>query len=68
MSTASDVRAEAVPFVPEQGQAAMSTLAIAMVLLLALVETLASYISRVYAEFGKILARENRTIWTRGKS
>jgi CBS domain containing-hemolysin-like protein len=29
-----------------------------MVLLLALVETLASYISRVYAEFGKILTRE----------
>ena len=36
----------------------MSTLAISMVLLLALVETLASYISRVYAEFGKILTRE----------
>ena len=36
----------------------MSTLAICMVLLLALVETLASYISRVYAEFGKILTRE----------
>jgi len=36
----------------------MSALAISMVLLLALVETLASYISRVYAEFGKILARE----------
>jgi CBS domain containing-hemolysin-like protein len=36
----------------------MSTLAIAMVLLLAVVETLASYISRVYAEFGKILTRE----------
>jgi CBS domain containing-hemolysin-like protein len=29
-----------------------------MVLLLALVETLASYISRVYSEFGKILTRE----------
>jgi CBS domain containing-hemolysin-like protein len=38
----------------------MSTLAIAMVLLLALVETLASYISRVYADFGKILAREEQ--------
>jgi putative hemolysin len=36
----------------------MSTLAIVMVLLLAAVETLASYISRVYAEFGKILTRE----------
>jgi putative hemolysin len=36
----------------------MSALAITMVLLLALVETLASYISRVYAEFGKILTRE----------
>ena len=36
----------------------MSAMAIAMVLLLAVVETLASYISRVYAEFGKILTRE----------
>ena len=36
----------------------MSTLAIVMVLLLAAVETLASYISRVYSEFGKILTRE----------
>ncbi|MGA3070364.1 MAG: hemolysin family protein [Terracidiphilus sp.] len=36
----------------------MSALAIAMVVLLAMVETLASYISRVYSEFGKILARE----------
>ena len=36
----------------------MSTLAIVMVLLLALVETLASYISRVYSEFGKILTHE----------
>jgi putative hemolysin len=36
----------------------MSALAIVMVLLLAAVETLASYISRVYAEFGKILAHE----------
>jgi putative hemolysin len=36
----------------------MSTLAIVMVLLLAAVETLASYISRVYTEFGKILAHE----------
>jgi putative hemolysin len=36
----------------------MSPLAILMVLLLALVETLASYISRVYSEFGKILTRE----------
>ncbi len=36
----------------------MSPLAIAMVLLLAAVETLSSYISRVYAEFGKILTRE----------
>ena len=37
---------------------AMSWLAISMVVLLALIETLASYISRVYAEFGKILSRE----------
>jgi putative hemolysin len=36
----------------------VSALAISMVLLLALIETLASYISRVYAEFGKILTRE----------
>jgi len=36
----------------------MSALAIAMVVLLAVIETLASYISRVYSEFGKILARE----------
>jgi CBS domain containing-hemolysin-like protein len=36
----------------------MSALAIVMVLLLAAVETLASYISRVYSEFGKILAHE----------
>jgi CBS domain containing-hemolysin-like protein len=36
----------------------MSALAILMVLLLAAVETLASYISRVHAEFGKILTHE----------
>ena len=36
----------------------MSPLTIAVVVLMALVETLASYISRVYAEFGKILSRE----------
>lgn len=36
----------------------MSPFAISMVVLAALVETLASYISRVYAEFGKILSRE----------
>src|SRR6202453_3168960 len=36
----------------------MSALAILMVVLLAAVETLASYTSRVHAEFGKILARE----------
>ena len=36
----------------------MSALAITMVLLLAAIETLAAYISRVYAEFGKILTRE----------
>ncbi|MDR3750217.1 MAG: hemolysin family protein [Terracidiphilus sp.] len=36
----------------------MSPLAIFLVFLLALVETLASYISRVYAEFGKILTHE----------
>ena len=38
----------------------MSGLAIAMVLLLAAVVTLASYIRRVYADFGKILAREEQ--------
>jgi putative hemolysin len=36
----------------------MSWLAIFLVALVALVETLAAYISRVYAEFGKILSRE----------
>ena len=36
----------------------MSPLAIGMVVLLALVETLASYINRVYSEFGKILSHE----------
>lgn len=36
----------------------MSWMAIAGVVVLALVATLASYISRVYAEFGKILSRE----------
>ncbi len=44
----------------------MSALAISIVLLLAVVETLASYISRVYAEFGKILTRdieENLDAW-----
>src|SRR4051794_34868776 len=44
----------------------MSWLAISMVVLLALIETLASYISRIYAEFGKILSREvqeNLDVW-----
>jgi putative hemolysin len=36
----------------------MSALAITVVVVLALVATLASYISRIYAEFGKILSRE----------
>jgi len=36
----------------------MSPLAILMVLVLAAIETLASYITRVYAEFGKILTHE----------
>jgi CBS domain containing-hemolysin-like protein len=36
----------------------MSLLLLILVILLAAVETLASYISRVYAEFGKILSRE----------
>jgi len=36
----------------------MSAPAIGMVLLLAVINTLAAYISRVYAEFGKILTRE----------
>jgi CBS domain containing-hemolysin-like protein len=38
----------------------MSLLAILMVLLLAAVETLASYMSRVYAQFGKILSHEEQ--------
>jgi CBS domain containing-hemolysin-like protein len=44
----------------------MSTLAFFMVLLLAAIVTLASYISRVYSEFGKILTRdieENLDAW-----
>ena len=44
----------------------MSALAITMVVLLAAVETLASYISRIYSEFGKILShevQENLDIW-----
>jgi CBS domain containing-hemolysin-like protein len=36
----------------------MTPLAIASFLLLALIETLAAYISRIYSEFGKILTRE----------
>jgi CBS domain containing-hemolysin-like protein len=36
----------------------MTTLFILLIVLLAAIETLASYISRVYAEFGKILTRE----------
>jgi putative hemolysin len=36
----------------------MTPTEILLILLVALVETLASYISRVYAEFGKILSRE----------
>ncbi|MGB7549173.1 MAG: hemolysin family protein [Terracidiphilus sp.] len=36
----------------------MTPLAILLVVLVALVETLASYISRVYSEFGKILSHE----------
>jgi len=44
----------------------MSWFAIAMVVLLAATAALASYISRVYAEFGKILSREvqeNLDVW-----
>src|SRR5215831_20800174 len=44
----------------------MSWLAISCVVLLAAVAALASYISRVYAEFGKILSREvqeNLDVW-----
>jgi putative hemolysin len=44
----------------------MSWPALLMVALLAAVETLASYISRVYSEFGKILSREvqeNLDVW-----
>jgi CBS domain containing-hemolysin-like protein len=36
----------------------MTPLVIAILLLLAVIETLASYMTRVYSEFGKILARE----------
>jgi len=36
----------------------MTPTSIALIFLVAVVETLASYISRVYAEFGKILSRE----------
>ncbi len=36
----------------------MSGLAIALVVVLAAVVTLASYIVRIYAEYGKILTRE----------
>lgn len=44
----------------------MSLPALIMVVLLAAIETLASYISRVYSEFGKILSREvqeNLDVW-----
>src|ERR1035441_1420307 len=44
----------------------MTTLAIVMVILLAAVELLASYITRVYSEFGKILTheiQENLDVW-----
>jgi putative hemolysin len=44
----------------------MTLTAIVVVLALAAIETLAAYISRIYAEFGKILARtvqENLDIW-----
>jgi CBS domain containing-hemolysin-like protein len=44
----------------------MSKLAILMVVLLAAVEVLASYMSRIYSEFGKILSREvqeNLDVW-----
>ena len=44
----------------------MSTAAVVVILVLAVIETLASYISRVYAEFGKILSREvqeNLDMW-----
>ncbi len=38
----------------------MTPMAIFLIAVLALVETLAAYISRVYAEFGKILSREEQ--------
>src|ERR1019366_5708611 len=38
----------------------MTTTAIIVVILLAAIETLASYICHVYADFGKILAREEQ--------
>jgi len=44
----------------------MNTAAIAAIVILAVIETLASYISRIYAEFGKILSREmqeNLDVW-----
>ncbi|HUY95675.1 MAG TPA: hemolysin family protein [Terracidiphilus sp.] len=47
----------------------MSAAAVIAIVVLAIVETLASYISRVYAEFGKILSREvqeNLDVWEEG--
>ncbi len=47
----------------------MTAIAILILLLLAAVETLASYISRIYSEFGKILpreAQENLEAWEEG--
>ncbi|HTX76339.1 MAG TPA: hemolysin family protein [Terracidiphilus sp.] len=44
----------------------MNAAAISAILILAAIETVASYISRIYAEFGKILSREvqeNLDIW-----
>ena len=38
----------------------MTSLAILMIVLLAVIETMASYISRIYSEFGKILTREEQ--------
>ena len=47
-------------------QEGMSAAAILVIIVLAAIETLASYISRIYAEFGKILSREvqeNLDVW-----
>jgi rRNA maturation RNase YbeY len=53
---------------PQTGPKAMTLPFLLLILFLAAVETLASYISRVYAEFGKILTREIEENSTPGRS